>query len=275
MGAAESNVDRALGVLRYLAENPGWHGVRSLAVAVDLSPSTVFRLLDALCRTGFAQHDAVGGRYAIGAAAVQLGMAALESLELTSVAPATIEALAGETGESVFVSVLDQGEVVYLMKKEGSRAIRTTAVLGTRRPAHCTALGKAMLASLPPDEVRRVIDVRGLPALTPATITDLAALWEELAAVRIAGYAVDREEVEEGLACIAAPIRDHLGHVVAAVSLAGPVTRVLPQEERLGRRVAAAALEISQGLGYLPKPATVGRGDDGLSLPTYQNQNAR
>jgi DNA-binding IclR family transcriptional regulator len=201
-------------------------------------------------------------------------MAALDSFELTSVAPATIDALARETGESVFVSVLDQGEVVYLLKKEGSRAIRTTAVLGTRRPAHCTALGKALLAELPSEEVREIVELRGLPAFTGATITEVSDLCDELSAMRSAGYAADREEVEEGLARLAASIRDYRGHVVAAVGLAGPVTRILPKKERLGRRVAAAALGISERLGYVLRSDSPRRSGERIPRPMHDEQNA-
>jgi len=248
-------------LLRYLATNPGWHGVRPLGVALGLSPSTVYRLLDGLCRADFAQHDPATGRYAVGAAAVQLGLAALASFDLTTVAPPTLEAVVAETGESVFLAVLDEGDVVYLMKKEGRFAMRTTAMLGSRRGAHCTALGKTFLAFMPADDARALVERRGMEALTPHTIVDLPRLWEELARVRLKGYAVDREEVEEGLACIAAPVRDHTGVQVAAISLAGPVGRVLPHEERLGRRIVAAGMEISQALGYAPRaaPSAAGR----------------
>lgn len=256
----QSSVDRALVLLRHLAQNPGWHGVRALGGELALSPSTVYRLLDALVRAGFAQHDEATGRYAIGAGAVQLGLSALASLDLTAAAPPTLDALGAETGESVFLAVLDEGSVVYVMKREGRFAIRTTAMLGSRRPAHCTALGKTFLAFLPADEARPVVEARGMPAFTRHTITDLPTLWEELSRVRLLGYAVDREEMEDGLTCVAAPIRDHTGRQVAAVSVAGPTARVLPHEERLGRRLAAAGLEISQALGYQPLPAAVANG---------------
>lgn len=240
-------------MLRYLAHHPGAHGVRSLASALELSPSTVFRLLESLGRSGFVRKHEESGRYSIGIGAVQLGLAALASVDISSAAPAALDALVAETGESVFLAVLDDGEVVYLMKREGRHAIRTTAALGSRRPAHCTALGKTFLATMPVEQAREIVARRGMPRFTPATITDLPTLWEELALVRLRGYAVDREEIEEGLACIAAPIRDHTGRTVAAVSVAGPTSRLLPHEERFGRRVKAAALEVSLGLGYQPK----------------------
>lgn len=247
-----SNIDRVLTLLQYLARHPGEHGVRSLSAALHLSPSTVVRLLKSLVRAGFVRQNELTSRYTIGMQAVQLGLAALATFDLTAIAPPYLQALVAETGESAFLAVLDDDEVVYLLKQEGKYAIRTTAVLGSRRPAHCTALGKSFLATMPPAEARALLERKGLLPMTRRTITDLNPLWEELAGVRLRGYAVDREEVEDGLMCLGAPIRDHQGRTVAAISMAGPVARIMPYEERYGRRVAAAAQEISLALGYVP-----------------------
>ncbi len=254
--ANESNVDRALTILQFLARHPGEHGVRALSAVLGLSPSTVVRLLKSLVQSGFVRQNEATSRYTIGVQAVQLGLAALSTFDLTAIVPSYLQALVAETGESAFLAVLDDGEVVYLLKQEGQHAIRTTAVLGSRRPTHCTALGKSFLATMPPAEAKALLERKGMPAMTSQTITDLNNLWEELAQVRLRGYAVDREEVEEGLMCLGAPIRNHLSQTVAAISMAGPVVRVLPYEERYGRRVAAAAQEISLALGYVPRLAT-------------------
>lgn len=250
--AGNTSVERALDILQYLSRHPGEHGVRSLAAALDVSPSSVFRLLETLEQAGFVRQNPTTDKYAIGIKAVQLGIAALGALDITAVAPPRLHALVSETGESAFLAVRDDTEIVYLLKEEGSHSIRTTALLGSRRPLHCTSLGKSFLATMPPAEAEALLQRAGMPAFTGHTFTTIEALWEELAHVRVRGYAVDREEVEEGLACIAAPIRDYRGMTVAAVSMAGPVSRILPQEERFGRRVAATALEISTALGYVP-----------------------
>lgn len=257
--AGQSNVERALDLLEYLARHPGEHGVRSLGAALELSPSTVFRLLETLEQTGFVRQNAATDKYAIGIKAVQLGISALGALDITAIAPASLRALAAETGESAFLAVRDDTELVYLLKEEGHYSIRTTALLGSRRPLHCTGLGKAFLATMSAAEVAGLLQRAGMPRLTAQTITELGALWEELAHIRARGYATDREEIEEGLACVAAPIRDYRGETIAAVSMAGPVGRMLPHEERLGRRVAATALELSTALGYVPRtrPETV------------------
>jgi len=249
--AGNTNVERALDILQYLSRHSGEHGVRSLAAALELSPSSVFRLLETLEQAGFVQQNTATDKYAIGIKAVQLGIAALGALDITTIAPGCLRSLVSETGESAFLAVRDDTEIVYLLKEEGRYSIRTTALLGSRRPLHCTGLGKSFLATMPSEEVEALMQRAGMPRLTQYTITELGALWEELAHIRVRGYAVDREEVEEGLACIAAPIRDYRGVTVAAVSMAGPSSRILPHEERFGRRVAATALEISTALGYV------------------------
>jgi DNA-binding IclR family transcriptional regulator len=248
--AANTSVERALEILEYLSRQGGEHGVRSIAGALDLSPSTAFRLLETLEQTGFVRQNQASDKYVIGVKAVQLGIAALGSLDITAIAPPRLRTLADETGESAFLAVRDDGEIVYLLKEEGKHSIRTTARLGSRRPLHCTALGKSFLATMPPPEVEAVLQRTGMPRMTRHTITELDRLWEELAHIRVMGYAVDREEVEEGLICVAAPIKDYRGVTIAAVSMAGPAPRIAPYEARLGRRVAATALEISAALGY-------------------------
>lgn len=252
--AGTTNVERALVLLQYLARHPGEHGVRSLAAALDLSPTTTFRLLEALAQTGFAKQNTATDKYAIGIKAVQLGLAALSALDLTTVAPPYLRALASETGESAFLAVRDETEIVYVLKEEGHHSIRTTARLGSRRPLHCTALGKSFLATLPPEQADVLLNRTGLPVLTANTITDIGKLRDDLALVRARGYATDHEEVEEGLACIAAPIRDYRGETVAAISMAGPVNRIVPHEARFGQQVAATALDISTALGFVAGP---------------------
>jgi len=250
---ASSHLERALALLQYLARHGGEHGVRNLATALDLSPSTTFRLLETMERTGFVRQNAATERYAIGMQAVQLGIVALGALDITAVAPQYLQTLVAETDESAFLAVRDDTEIVYLLKQEGQQSIRTTAVLGSRRPLHCTALGKAHLATMPRADGEALLQRAGMPALTRHTTTDWATLQHELALVCERGYSTDHEEVEEGLMCIGAPVRDRLGVTIAAISMAGPAGRILPHEEHFGRTVAATAQAISTALGYVPQ----------------------
>ncbi|GAC1362780.1 MAG: IclR family transcriptional regulator [Herpetosiphon sp.] len=256
-------VERALDILQYLAQHRTEHGVRALALKLEMSPSSAFRLLATLEQRGFVKQNTVTGRYAIGVRAVQLGISALGSLDLTSIAPPHLRTLVHDTGESAFLAVRDAAEIVYLLKEEGTHSIRTTAMLGSRRPLHCTGLGKSFLAEMPSTEAEALLRRVGMTAYTHQTITNLATLQQELAVIRQRGFAVDNEEVEQGLLCVAAPIRDYRGETIAAISMAGPVVRMRPYEDDYGRRIVATAFEISTALGYMPEGDSVRSGSVG------------
>jgi DNA-binding IclR family transcriptional regulator len=155
----------------------------------------------------------------------------------------------------VFLAVVDDDAVVYVYKEEGPQAIRMSSRLGSRRPLHCTALGKAYVSALP-DEVRPSF-IKGLRLrrFTDNTVTDTDALEAEIAVAKERGYAADRVEVEEGVACFGAPLLDHRGLPVAAISVAGPAERLLPKEDEVGPLVAKTALAMSRRLGYVEPSA--------------------
>lgn len=251
-------VAEALEILQYLSRRSGEHGTRDLCTVLGISPATMFRLLKTLEAAGFVQQNKNTDKYAIGIKAVQLGVSALGELDLTSVAPPHIQALVDDTGESSFLAVVDEGEIVYLVKQEGHHSVRTTAKLGSRRPLHCTALGKVFLSAMSVNEAAELLRRKGMRAMTANTITDLPALLEQLEQIRERGYAVDREEIEEGLGCFAAPVRNYRGDVVAAVSVAGPASRMLQKEELFAKRITSTAHNISIGLGFVPEHAVYG-----------------
>ncbi len=141
--------------------------------------------------------------------------------------------------------------MVYVYKEEGPQAIKMSSRLGSRRPLYCTALGKAYMSALTNEARRTLVEELDLQRLTTNTITDAAVLEAEVLATRERGYGIDRVEVEEGVACLGAPICDHLGLPVAAISVAGPADRILPREGEIGSLVAETALAISRRLGYV------------------------
>lgn len=243
-------VERSLSILSYLAEHAGVHGVRQISRSLNIAPSTTHRILDTLTSLGYARSRDNSGQYEIGPRAVQLGASAMRSFDLTSVAPRTLLALSQETGEATFLAILEDGEVLYLLKEESSYAIHTDVRLGSKRPVHSTALGKALLSALPELAVADIVDRRGLQGFTSSTITNPAELRTELALIREIGYSVDREELEAGLMCIAAVVRDHRREPAGAISLAGPIARVAPMEVALASKVRQAAREISESMGF-------------------------
>jgi len=140
--------------------------------------------------------------------------------------------------------------VVYLYKAEGTQSILTTATLGSRRPAYCTALGKAILANLPIEESDRIFE-KPLEKLTDKTVVDRIRLHEEFADIRLNGYAVDDEGIEHGLYCLAVPIHNYTGRVVAAISISGPVKRVSESSQKIIAELQSIGGTISRRLGYV------------------------
>jgi IclR family KDG regulon transcriptional repressor len=228
-------------------------GVSELARRLGVGKSTVHRLLGTLKDEGFIEQNATTGRYALGLRLLDLGAQAAARLDLHESSAPYMDDLRNRTGETVHIAVLDGLEVVYVERRESPRTLRLFGQIGRRNGAHCTSTGKVLLAYLKPDELERRLEGHTLDPRTRYTITDHAALREELAKVRGRGYAMNLNESEIGMASIAAPIRDASGDVVAAISVAGPVARF---EGSPGRAFVSATTEaargISERLGYRP-----------------------
>lgn len=240
---------RALDVLEVLAAHPRGTSLTEIAAQVHLHKSTVHRILHTLARRGYVMqgHDA---SYRLGLRVVGLGEAVLGGLDIREEARVYLEELLLATNEVVHLVVMEQGEMVYIDKLEGTRTVRTHSVVGMRVPVHCTGVGKAILAHLPEPTVRAILAEKGMRRHTAHTIVTVDALLAELSTVRTRGYALDREENEEGICCVAAPVRDHAGRVVAAISVSAPAMRM--QSDALQRWIPltrATAARISARLG--------------------------
>ena len=243
-------VDRVLEILEAFSIDTPELGVSELSRAIGLNKGTAHRLLSALERHRLVEQDQTTGRYHLGLRLWELGNRAVARLELPGPAMPALHQLSHETGETAHLAVLDDNEVLYIAKVESKRPLRIPSQVGKRLPPHCTSIGKALLASLSEAELQSVLQARGLPRFTPYTISDPDVLRSELALIRQRGFALDREELEEGLRCVGAPIRDRSAQVVAAISVAGPSVRVNEAETpRLVEAVLRAADSISQSLG--------------------------
>jgi IclR family KDG regulon transcriptional repressor len=252
-------IDRAVAILEALGTRDDDLSLFELAERLDLHKSTIHRLLMVLERHRLVERHPESGKYGLGLKLFELGSKAFDRLGLGERARPYLERLAAETGETAHLCTLEAGEVLYLEKVEPSRTVRVPSSVGRRNPAHCTAVGKALLAFLPPTEVDALIRDRGLKAYTRHTLTTPALLKRELRAIRDRGYAIDDEEIEEGLRCIGAPVRDHSGRVVASMSIAGPAFRLTRAKiTGAARLVTKAADALSAELGYRPPKA--GRG---------------
>jgi IclR family acetate operon transcriptional repressor len=243
-------VDKALKLLLHFGAAGRELSLGEAARGAGLHPSTAHRLLAALARHGFVQTGTAPGRYLLGLRLAELGQVALDTLELRAKARPVLERLMEGTRETVHLMVLDGPRGLYVDRVESPQRVRVASTVGQREHLHCSAVGKAILAHLPPARLETII-ARGLPRLTARTLTHPGRLRRHLAAVARRGFALDNEEGESGIRCVGAPIFDHRGDVVASISVAGPAYR-LPQSRLLAwaPEVREAAAAISTTLGY-------------------------
>lgn len=246
------SVDRAVTLLDVLTNAREGMSLGDLSKAADLPKSTTHRLLRTLIQHKLVHQDQKTGEYVPGLKLFEMAYRVLNRMEIRTEALPVLERLNRETNLTVHLAILDDGDVVYIEKREADRAIRMYSAVGKRAPAHCTGLGKALLAHLPEEELRRIVEKKGLRRYTANTITTWEELVDRLATVRARGYALDDGEHEEMIHCVAAPVRDHNGKVVAAISLTGAVNHMsLEYAESLSTLVLRGAEEISRRIGYV------------------------
>jgi IclR family KDG regulon transcriptional repressor len=247
-------VEAALSILETLGSVHEM-SLTDLARKLGLGKSSVYRLLVTLAQRGYVEKNPQGERYRLTYRLFAVGSPAADRFGLREAAHPVMERLAAQTGETVNLGVLDGPRVLNIHKVESQHLLRMHMAVGSGVPAHATALGKVLLAALEPDELAQRLRGRRLECLTRQTIGDRPTLHAALARTRDQGFALDEEECSLGLRCVAAPILDRRGSVVAALSISGPTQR-FPQTtlSRLAEVVRAAAREISHRLGYSIEP---------------------
>ena len=250
-GSKIRSVAQALKALDYLESCGDEAGVTEVAQALGVHKSTASRLLATMESGGYVARNDVTGKYFLGMRVVELAKTKLDQLDIRIYARPFLEELVQKTEETAHLAMLDQGSIVYIDKVDTPHTLIMRSRIGYRISAHCTALGKAILAALPEARVDAILQKDGLHNFTLNTITDPLMLKEHLRKVRIQGFAIDDEEHEEGMRCAAAIIRDHTGCVVGAISVTGPAVRVSRQRaEEIGVLVRDACLRLSKSLGY-------------------------
>ena len=243
-------VEAALSILETLGTVHSL-GVTELAKKLGLGKSSAYRLLATLVRCGYVEKNPQNDRYQLTYRLFAVGSPAADRFGLREAAHPVMERLAAETGETVNLGVLDGARVVNLHKVESRHLLRMHMEVGGGVPAHATALGKVLLAALESSELGRHLGDQRLTRLTRRTIGDRATLRKMLARIRQQGFAIDDEECSLGLRCVAAPILDHRGAVVAALSISGPTQRLSHAAlTGMAGDTRAAALEVSRRLGY-------------------------
>jgi DNA-binding IclR family transcriptional regulator len=250
-----SSVSTATRLLKAFSEQQIEIGISDLAKRLGVAKSTVHRLAVTLVAEGMLEQNPDTDKYRLGIALFRLGSLVRRRMTVSNEARPLLRELREKVNETVHLAVLDGSEIMYVYNLESTQAIRMRSDVGVRKPAYCTAEGQAILAFQGVDVVERVIR-DGLEARTPQTITDGDELKKVLEAIRQRGCAIEDEESELGMRCIAAPIRNDGGEVVAAIGLAGPVSR-LSKKAVAGfiPHVVETAAAISGRLGYRARAA--------------------
>ncbi|MGI5920820.1 MAG: IclR family transcriptional regulator [Syntrophomonadaceae bacterium] len=249
------SVERALSIIEAMAQYGIPMSLGELAARVDLKPSTVHRLLSTLMAKGFVNQDD-NSRYKLSIKLFDIGNTATYAMDIKEIASPFMRELLDKCNETVNLAVLDQDEVVYIDQLESNNIVivKMFARIGNRGPAYCTGSGKVLLAGLSPEDLNKYISHVNLQKFTSDTITDPAMLVKELARVRREGYALDLGERDEGVRCVAAPINNHEGQVMAALSVSGPSMRMTASyiNNELTPLVKDMASRISEKMGYKP-----------------------
>ena len=244
---------RVVRIFELLSNHPDGLTVKEISKELLLPQSSTFNLAATLLDEGYLQQDAIK-RYRLGAKLIQVGTAAMESIDISSQGVPFLKQLMDGVQETVFMAVLSDDQLVYIAKIDNNRSIRTTAQPGSRKPLYCTGLGKAFLAFMPEDKRKGLLDRMEFIRFTGHTITARKELEKQLQTFLEQGYAVDNEENEEGLFCLAAPVYGPDGVMKAAISTAGPKERMLARKAVIVEQLLHTAGKITESIGGFKKP---------------------
>lgn len=247
-----TSLARALTILDLFEPGTPTLTATQIARSLRVRPGSLYPALSTLERFGYLERRP-DKRFRLGLKLLERGHTILLHLDLYERARPALRQLAQALSANAHLAVLHQGQVLYLGREEAAPSAVFPSIVGRLVPAYCTALGKVLLAHLPPGERRHLLAGRPLERRTPRTITSLRRLEVELAGVLARGYAVDNEELHEGVVCVAAPIRDHAGGVMAAISVSLLKARVTEARiEKIAQEVVRTAAIISGAMGYRP-----------------------
>jgi len=244
------SLGRAFAILEEVARHRDGIGLAELSKRVGLHNSTTFHLAKTMVSLGYLRQEKDSKRYRIGRPLFVLAASALNEVEMVNLATPVLEELSRETGESSHFSVRMGDAVVVIARTGGPGAFQFADRVGVVRPAHCTALGKVILAALRDDQLENFLQHAELKPSTPKSITDKAALRREIAEVRRSGIAYDDGEFNAEVRCTAAPVRDFTGQVTGALGISGPIWRLSIQAlQARAKIVQAAANRLSAKFG--------------------------
>ncbi|MBL1065407.1 IclR family transcriptional regulator [Streptomyces sp. 7-21] len=261
MGRRVPAVTRALDILELFLDGDGTLSAPEITRKLQLPRTTVHELVTTLAaRSYLVPVPEQPGRYRLGVRTYQLGSRYAEQLDLAAEGQQVARSVAETCGETVHVAVLEDADVIYIAKVDSTHAVRMVSAAGRRLPAHCTAVGKMLLASLPPEELDARLPEDGkLRAMTPNSFTDTGALRRALTGIRERGVAFEQRESNPDVSCVAAPVQDRSGRVVAALSISVPMIRWSEErQEELAALAVKGARQLSERLGHHVGPAERG-----------------
>ncbi len=257
-GMKVQSIDRVFDILELLSVEHEGLSLTEISQKLDLPTSTVFRLLSVLRSRNYIEKNDSTSVYRLGLGFVELTSLYLSNIELKTEAQPYLRNLSKLTGQVVFMGIEQEGELVYIDKYEQFREIRNYCFIGQRRPLYCTALGKTLLTGFSDDEIRNLYDGVEMKPMTPNTITDVERLIGEVHLNRERGYSLDNEEIELDMFCVAAPVYDYRGTVIAAVSTSWDVNyHKDADKQRNVKLITETALNVSIRMGYRPAGMTL------------------
>ena len=244
-------IERMMSLLEVLADTPEPASLKMLAQTTGLHPSTAHRILAAMTGTRLVERQDTG-TYALGIRLLELGNLVKSRINIREIALPFMQRLHESVGEAINLGIRHEDEIIYAERTSSGRSlVRVVYLVGGRAPLHLTSVGKLFLAADGAASVRAYAKRTGLPGKTPHSLTSLATLEKELDKIRRHDLAYDNEEAEIGLRCVAAPIRNDEGAIVAGLSISAPTDRHNPEWVA---QIKAAADEISHALGYRSRP---------------------
>ncbi|HWP45086.1 MAG TPA: IclR family transcriptional regulator [Blastocatellia bacterium] len=257
-GRVESSstaVERALAILEAIGERSSGMTNSEISRWLSIPKSTASYILRTLEQRGYLQRERGTGRYRLGLKVLALSRGVDSGTDIKRVALPVLERLVERSNLTAHLAVLDRGEAVYIEKVDSPGFIKMDTWVGKRMEIHSTGVGKVLVAGLPQAEIEAIVKARGLRKLTPKTITSPAKFLREIEKVRDRGYSIDDEENSLGARCVAAPVMDAAGRVIAAVGVSGTVNQIdRASIARVAEMARDAARRISKQFGY-PAPA--------------------
>lgn len=245
------SVDRALCILEILSDYEDGLGIAEISEKASLHKSTVYRILNTLMCKGYVNHDIVKNKYLLTFKLFEMGNKKIEKINLVAVAHPYLKELMEKTGEVVHIAVREESELIYVDKLEPKKSIIMYTRIGMRKQMYCTSMGKAIMAELTEEEVQDIWNRSDIQRYTDNTIVSLSDLKNNLKEVKNKGYALDNQEVENGIICIGAILKDHKSKICGSISVSGTVMSITEDRfQEISRDILECTNKISKELGY-------------------------